>query len=267
MRTLGVIGNISRDLVSYVDGRRYTLLGGAAMHVALAASRAGLSAVPIAVVGGDLASALRDHRLANLDLAYVKVVPEASCTFHLSYGHEGQLTSAECDFGAAVRVTNHALSVLGRHDSYHVCCRQPLNVSLILDQLTSGSLKFSADFYLASAAALIPTAASSLPYAHAVFVNAAEFNVLRLAVDPARPRAVVVSDGPRPVTLLRHGHVAATSRPPGAAVAEVTGAGDTLAGTYLAAVERGLADADALRAAVNAATEAVRTPGIAITGS
>jgi hypothetical protein len=146
MRTLGVIGNISRDLVSYVDGRRYTLLGGAAMHVALAASRAGLSAVPIAVVGGDLASALRDHRLANLDLAYVKVVPEASCTFHLSYGHEGQLTSAECDFGAAARVTNHALSVLGRHDSYHVCCRQPLNVSLILDQLTSGSLKFSADF-------------------------------------------------------------------------------------------------------------------------
>ena len=265
MRTLGVIGNISRDIVSYPDGRHSALLGGAALHVALAASRAGIAAAPIAVIGDDLAPLLGNRRLAALDLASVKVVPETSCMFHLSYDQDGQLAAAGCDFGAAAKLTGHALSVLGRHDSYHVCCRRPLDVSLILDRLVGDALHFSADFYVASAVDLIPAAATLLPHARTVFVNAAEFNVLADSIDPARLPAIVISDGPRPVTLLRHGQVVSVLRPPNAAVAEVTGAGDTLAGTFLVATERGFADADALQAAVAAATAAARGPGIPIT--
>lgn len=91
--------------------------------------------------------------------------------------------------------------------------------------------------------------------------------VLAAAIDPARLPAIVVSDGPRPVTLLRHGQVVTAVHPPRATVAEVTGAGDTLAGTFLAATERGLGDTDALQAAVRAATMAIRNPGISVTGT
>lgn len=267
MRTLGVIGNISRDVVSYPDGRRFALLGGAALHVALAASQAGLVAAPVAVIGDDLAPLMHDRRLATLELTSLKVVPEKSCTFHLSYDQDGQIAVAECDFGAAAQLTEHALSVLRFHDRYHVCCRRPLDVTLILNRLVSNSHQFSVDFYLTSTEDLIPAAATVLPNASTVFVNIAEFHVLAAAIDPARLPAIVVSDGPRPVTLLRHGQVVTAVHPPRATAAEVTGAGDTLAGTFLAATERGLGDTDALQAAVRAATMAIRNPGISVTGT
>lgn len=264
MSTLGVIGNISRDLVNYPDGRRFTLLGGAALHVALAASRAGLPAAPISVIGDDLEPLLDDRRLVTLDLASVKVAPGGSCTFRLSYGQDGQLAEAESAFGVAVKLTEHAQSALGRYDRYHVCCRRPLDVALMLRHLTSNDCNFSADFYLASVVDLIPAVAALLPNARTVFVNAAEFTVLSKAIDPGCLPAIVISDGPRLVTLLRHGQVAATVQPPHALVTEVTGAGDALAGTFLAATAQGLADVEALQMAVSAATMAIRDPGISL---
>ena len=267
MRTLGVIGNISRDLVSYPDDRKFTLLGGAGLHVALAASRAGVPAAPISVIGNDLEPLLHDRRLATLDLASVKIVPEMSCTFRLNYDQDGRLAQAECDFGAAANLTCHALAALGRHDSYHVCCRRPLDVALILHRLVSKARHFSADFYLASAVELIPAAAALLPNASTVFVNAAELTVLADTIDLARLPAIVISDGPRLVTFMRHGQVVAVLQPPNAIVTEVTGAGDTLAGTFLAAIEQGLADIDALQTAVSAATGAIRDPGISLTAT
>ena len=267
MSTLGVIGNISRDLVSYSDGRRFALLGGAALHVALAASRAGLVAAPISVIGDDLEPLLDDRRLAAVDLASVKVVSETSCTFHLSYDQDGQLAVAESDFGAAAKLTDHALSALGRYDHYHVCCRRPLDAALILRCLVSKACRFSADFYLTSAVDLIPAIAAQLPKASIVFVNAAEFSVLADAINVARLSAIVISDGPRLVTLVRHGQVAAELQPPNAIVTEVTGAGDTLAGTFLAATAQGLPDVEALQMAVSAATMVVRDSGIPFTGT
>ena len=264
--TLGVIGNVSRDRASYPDGRRYTFIGGAALHVALAAHRAGMKASPIAVIGEDLVSPLMNRKVGGLDLSYIKVAMRPSCTFRLEYGQGDQLTSAECDFGAAEENTAHALSVLGRHDGYHICCRRPLKARLILEQLVRLGACFSADFYLTSAASLIPAVVDFLPYAKTVFINAAEFEVLRTACDPCELPSIVVSSGPHIAYLLRHGCITATAKPPEAAVSEVTGAGDTLAGTFLAVAAAGLSDAEALDAAVHAAARAVSSPGITISG-
>ena len=100
-----------------------------------------------------------------------------------------------------------------------------------------------------------------------MFVNAAEFSVLADAINVARLSAIVISDGPRLVTLVRHGQVAAELQPPNAIVTEVTGAGDTLAGTFLAATAQGLPDVEALQMAVSAATMVVRDSGIPLTGT
>ena len=85
MSELAVLGNISRDLAIYPDGRQFELIGGAALHVAQAASRAGLAAAPVSVIGADLGWIRGDPRLARLDLTSVKVVPGPSCAFTLTY--------------------------------------------------------------------------------------------------------------------------------------------------------------------------------------
>jgi sugar/nucleoside kinase (ribokinase family) len=135
----------------------------------------------------------------------------------------------------------------------------------VLGRLAGTGIPFSLDFHLASAAVTIPAADAAISHASVVFVNAAEFATLARVTDPGRLKAVVISDGPRPVTMLRSGRVVASVLPPDASAVEVTGAGDTLAGTFLAAYARGIGDRAALATAVSAATEAVSGPGLVIT--
>lgn len=263
---LGVIGNISRDHVSYPTGQSAWLLGGAALYVALAATRAGLPAAPASVVGTDLGWVVSDPRLAVLDMSGVKVVAGSSCAFGLTYDHDGIVTGIATSFGVSQCLTAHALTLLGSRQVWHVCCRRPLDVPLILGHMTRTGTPFSADFNIASAADLIPAARAHLTQATAVFVNEAEFALLARAADTRDLPLVVISDGPRPAVTMRHGRITATAVPPVTAPAEVTGAGDTLTGTFLAAAAVGLDDQDALQAAVNAAAEAVAGTGLAISG-
>jgi sugar/nucleoside kinase (ribokinase family) len=264
---LSVIGNISRDLAVYPGERRYELLGGAALHVARAASQAGLASAPVSVVGRDLAWIRADPRLASLDLTHVKVALGPSCAFRLTYSADGKLASTECSFGVAELLTAHCLTVIGHHDQHHVCCRRPLDVRTVLGRLVSAGLTFSADFHLASASDLLRTAAPFLPGATVVFANAAEFATLSALMDVGRLAAVVVSDGSCQARLLRYGRVTATAQPAHTVPVEVTGAGDILAGTFLAARMRGLSDDGALCEGVTAATQSIRVPGLAIAGS
>jgi sugar/nucleoside kinase (ribokinase family) len=265
--TLGVIGNISRDLAVHPGKGATWMLGGAALHVALAAAHAGLPASPVAVIGTDLNPIADDPRLDEVDLSRVKLIPGASCAFRLAYDHDGGLISTEASFGVAEALTLHALDALAIPSScwaWHVCCRRPLAAPLILARLAATGVPFSADFHLASAGTVMPAVRTVLPQTAAVFVNAAEFAVLAQVLDPGELPLVVVSDGHRPATAMRYGQVAARAAPPAVKVTEVTGAGDTLTGTFLAAAARGLGDGDALRAAVSAATAAVAKPGLAI---
>lgn len=259
-----MIGNISRDHVSHSAGRSAWLLGGAALHVALAATRAGLPAAPVSVIGTDLGWVTSDPRLAGLDMSGVKAVPGPSCAFGLTYDHDGTLTGTTASFGVSQGLTAHALTLLGSRPAWHVCCRRPLDAQLVLGHLVSAGTPFSADFHLASAADLMPAARAALTRAAAVFVNAAEFAVLSQAADGRDLPLVVISDGPRLAVTMRRGRVTATAAPPATAAAEVTGAGDTLSGTFLAAAAVGMDDQDALQAAVSAAAAAVAGTGLAI---
>lgn len=267
MNSLAVIGNISRDKTVYPDGRCFELLGGAALYVALAAATAGLPAAPVSVIGTDLRKITTDPRLDSIGRAHIKMVPGRSCEFRITYGDGGQVTAIDSDFGVSETLTSHALSTIEtrRSDAYHVCCRRPLDAAAVLATLTTAGLPFSADFNLASAADLIPATVQYLPGSGVIFVNAAEFALLSAAIDPASLPAVVISDGPLDVTVLRNGKATATARPPRTTATEVTGAGDTLAGAFLAAIARNLGDSDALDAAVTEAARSVRVPGLAIT--
>lgn len=264
MSVLAVLGNISRDVAVYPGGRRFEILGGAALHLARAATQAGLASAPVSVIGGDLGWIRADPRLAKIDLSRVKVADGQSCTFTLTYIRGGELASTDCSFGVAESLTAHCLATVGHHRWYHVCCRRPLGVHAVLSHLARAGLTFSTDFHLASAGKLIDEALTFLPHARVTFVNAAEFTTLATLTNPARLPACVISNGPREVTIIRHGTTTAVIRPPTVSPVEVTGAGDTLAGTFLAGMACGLSDGDALQAAVDSAAQWIQSPGLVI---
>ncbi|MBE1584569.1 PfkB family carbohydrate kinase [Nonomuraea angiospora] len=259
-----MIGNISIDTTRYPDGRTYALIGGAALHVALAAARAGTPARPVAVIGADLTRLHARPWPKKLDLSHVTTAAGASCRFDITYSTDGQVVGLTAAYGCATALTAHVLDVLDGSacDHWHICCRRPLDVRPVLEQLVMAGHPFSLDFHLASAAEQIHAATNALPHAVAVFVNAAEYRILDDLVAVNELATVVVSDGSGAVVLLRHGRAIDTELPQGGPVTEVTGAGDTLAGAYLADILQGSTEQEALASAVTAATHQARDPGL-----
>ncbi|MGH3912054.1 MAG: PfkB family carbohydrate kinase [Pseudonocardiaceae bacterium] len=268
MSRLGVVGNISIDR-SYRTGLPGFLgIGGAALHVALAAARAGLASRPLSIMGDDLDVIRNDPRLGILDLSGVRTVVGRSAAFTLNYDSGDALVRAEADYGASTQLTAHALEQIhARSDtSYHVCCRRPLDIATVLGALVQWAMPFSLDFFLPSADESIAAAESALPLADMVFTNAAEYELLA-GVVPARDlREVLITDGPRPAQLIRSGRCIARVVPPRVTIIDVTGSGDTLAGTFLAARALGLDDAIALEWAVRAASAHAASPAFRLDG-
>ncbi len=264
MSQLGVVGNISIDRSHRGELVGPTSIGGAALYVALAATRAGLASRPLSVIGSDL-EVIRDEPLLDiLDLSGVRTVPGKSAVFALNYDSDGELTGAKSDYGASARITAHVLEQIrsGRDASYHVCCRRPLDIVRVLDALVQAQARFSLDFFVPSAVESIAAAASALRLAQVVFVNAAEYDLLIDAVPICMLHEVLVTDGRHPVQLVRSGRCVAHAVPPQVTTVDVTGSGDTLAGTFLAARARGFDEKVALEWAVRAASAHAASPGL-----
>ncbi|MFE6101264.1 carbohydrate kinase family protein [Streptomyces laurentii] len=262
MKRLDVIGNVSRDVTRYPDHRGGAHLGGAALFVALAATRAGRPAAPVCVLGEDLAHLPQAQRLDGIDWSARGEGAGPSTTFDLRYDLRGELVDVRTEYGAAERLTDHALAHVDRHpdDTYHVCCRRPLDAAAVLGRLVHHGATFSVDFFLPSAENMIRRTAARLNRASTVFVNAAEYLLLLSIIDTSTLREVVVTDGPRPARVWALGRQIASVTPPPRSPNEVSGAGDTLAGTFLAHRSQGATPAEALAEAVDAAARFVAAP-------
>lgn len=261
---LGVAGNISIDRSNRDGNSGTTSIGGAALYVALAAARAGLTSRPLSLVGTDL-HVIRYHPILTiLDLSGVRTVAGRSAFFTLTYDTDGVLISTEAEYGASAHLTAHVLEQIRvrRDGYYHVCCRRPLDIAKVLNVLAHPATPFSLDFFLPSAAESITAAASALPMAQVIFVNAAEYDLLADAVPTRDLREVLVTNGSRPAQLIRYGRCVARVTPPRVVSVDVTGSGDTLAGTFLAARAAGIHDTGALDRAVRAASHHAALPAI-----
>lgn len=253
MTPLCVIGNISVDHSHYPDGRHHQRLGGAAWHIATAAADAGRLAHPVAVIGDDL-SPLPTR--AGLDLSAVHTAPGSSATFRLSYDQHDQLTGLDAQQGVATeRLTGHAQDHLAActADLIHICCRTPLDAPGLLTQALSRPF-VSVDFITSSIASLLPAVLPWLPDTGAIFTSTDEHRLITRMCDTSRLPLIVVTDGPRPARVYRHGTLTASQTPPPTTAVEVSGAGDTVTGTFLAHHARGASDAAALHAAITAAS-------------
>ncbi len=268
MERLNVIGNISRDLTRYPDHRGGPQLGGAALFVSLAAAQAGCRAAPVCVLGTDLAHLPKAPGLDRLDWSARLQAAGISTVFDLEYDPQGELMAVGVDYGVAEGLTRACAPARGpapaQHSTYHVCCRRPLNVAPVLGRLAKHAADFSVDFFLPSAEEMIRAAAPWLPRASTLFVNATEYRLLEAVIDCGTLAEVIVSDGPRPAVVRCFGHQAALAIPPPHPPREVTGAGDTLAGTYLARRSLGATATQALTEATAAAARFVASPPLPI---
>ncbi|WP_330477298.1 hypothetical protein OG301_06595 [Streptomyces platensis] len=152
------------------------------------------------------------------------------------------------------------MSRRGRWAVYHVCCRRTLDTAAVLDRLVHHGATFSVDFFLPSAQDMIRTAAPWLNRASTVFGNATEYRLLQTITDTTALPEVVVTDVPRPARLWAFGQQAASVAPPSRPPREVSGAADTMAGTFPAHRSRGATPAQALAEAVEAAAHFVAAP-------
>jgi sugar/nucleoside kinase (ribokinase family) len=264
LAALAVVGNISRDTAVHPHGRR-TSLGGAALHIALAAARAGLPSIPVSLIGADLDHIRGDPRFDGIDWSATTTRAGKSTMFTLTYDDAGELAHLEAEYGVAANLTDHALSYIhkGLTHTCHVCCRRPLDIATVLNALIHHGYPFSIDFMVSSAQHSIATAKHLMHHADPVFVNATEYALLTAVAVETLP-TVIVTDGPLPVRLYQHGQLVASVTPPPTTVVEVTGAGDTLTGTFLAIRATGRSAPDALRLAATAAARHITTPGLPI---
>lgn len=264
MTELAVIGNISRVKSCYQGGRTCEFVGGGAFHVALASASAGILTSPISLVGTDLRWLWNVPLSSNLDLSFVDVLRGESSRFEITYDAEGAVKEIECRYGVATDLVLHARQLIGRHKQYHVCCRQPLSPEDVLADLVRTKVSFSVDFYVSSAVEMIARCVPFLPHANACFFNSREYELLCNHLEPDCLECVVVSDGSRAVHIFRYGKQVARILPRAMTPLEVTGAGDTLAGTLIAAWWHGFDDVTAGRMAIDAATSSLAGPALPI---
>ncbi|MFJ6785565.1 carbohydrate kinase family protein [Streptomyces yangpuensis] len=263
---LKVVGNISRDHTCYPDGRRLESLGGATLHTALAAASAGAHTQPVSVVGSDLSALPERLPIPRVDWTGLSIRDGRSATFTLTYNPDDTLASSQADYAASQHLTDHALAHIqtGGGDFFHISLRRPLLPEAVLAALTDQRLGFSLDFFLPSAPAMIEAATPWLHRAAVIFTNAAEYRLLTEAVEPGTLPLVAVTDGPRLAQLYARGRPLAQARPVRSVPADVTGAGDTFAGTFLAHWLQGHPTHQALARAVHAATRHTTAPPIPI---
>lgn len=261
-----MIGNISRDLTRYPDHRGGSRLGGAALYVSLAATKAGRRAAPVCVLGNDLAHLPGTPGLDTLDWSARLQADGTSTTFDMEYDTRGELVAIGTDYGVGEGLTEHALRHvdLRPRAPHHVCCRRPLDVATVLARLADHAAEFSVDFFLPSAEAMIRAATPWLPKASTLFVNSAEHRILEQAIDCGTLPEIVITDGPRRTVACRYGRQVASALPPPRPPYEVSGAGDTLTGTFLALRAQGATTAQALEEATAAAARYVAAPPLTI---
>jgi sugar/nucleoside kinase (ribokinase family) len=236
-------------------------VGGSGYAVAAAASV--LSDGPVGVVaqvGGDLdLTVLRD---AGLDLDGIAVLPGVSARFHIQQFQDGT-RSFESDLGVAAHPRTDLFPTAYLYAGHiHLGTAPPWQQLAWLKFLRDkgSTAKISVDMFEHFVEHEPTDSRAACDLADLIFMNKAEYDGLYQAHEyPKSP--VVLKYGADGAELIRDGM---KHRVPAEPVDEIDpiGAGEILAGVFLALQARGLSDERALRHAVDTATRSVTEFGV-----
>lgn len=230
---IGIVGNVSRDTVWLGDKKIGPFVGGAGFNVAIAVARSGIRPRLISTIGMDNRGLLNEIDQL-VDTSSLAVLEGKTCAFEIRYSEEGTFKDIQCLFGVSKSLNEHVRNIALGQMHHHICCRKPLDPEPILARLYLKGCSFSLDFIVSSVVESVTRCQRWIPYAECVFVNSAEFAVLREHCDLNKIKLLVITAANKPVTIFRYGEQVCEYPCPPCEVYEVTGAGDTLAGTFLA---------------------------------
>jgi sugar/nucleoside kinase (ribokinase family) len=262
---LVLIGHVGSATDRTADGA-ITYIGGSGFAVAFAACALLDGDVGLVTqVGEDLG--LASLRRLRVDMEGVTVLPGASATFVIDESQDGVM-SFRSDLGVAAqpRFDLFPVSYLGAR-YVHLGTAPPRQQLAWLDFLRDKGCRagISADMFEPFVAAEPDVCRSICERADLIFLNDAEFMGLYggSASRPARLSApTILKHGPGGAEFIADGvrhHVPA----PAAEELDPIGAGEILAGAFLALHARGLPEDEALTHAVAAATSSVTEFGVA----
>lgn len=251
-------------------------VGGGAFNAARSAVQLGLAVALVSARGGDAAGAAVAEAIAEAGIADLcaTFLDRATPTYTSLIDETGEQIAGLADMELYD-------AVLGR-----ILVRRPVRRALAqagavladanLPAAALASLAARAGekplFAIAVSPAKVVRLASLLPRLACLFMNRAEAAALSGADPQASPRNLarmlcahglargVITGGPGAVTAFDAGQVFALTPPAPRAIADVTGAGDALAGATVAALVHGVEFQTALRQGVAAAVLAVESP-------
>ena len=263
-RQIIVVGSTARVLLVAPSFRAETL-GGSGFNIATAITAAGTKARLVTVVGTDLSTeesaALR--RITNEP--ELRTVHGPTCRFQFRTVSEGCGPEIVSDFGVGEELTQHALAFSYEGRNLHVCCRTPLNAGAVLRHaLLRRPATVSIDLIETSIVQKLGEIEPYLPAIDWAFLNEREYAVAAPFLAGAFVGRLVVTYGARGACVIEAGKVMIDVRasPAHSEVVDTTGAGDTLAGTFLGCLISGCNTRDALRRGVHAGTQAVTAAGV-----
>ncbi|MFF0226362.1 carbohydrate kinase family protein [Streptomyces sp. NPDC004629] len=235
--------------------------GGVAANAAVACARQGVDTALLAVVGDDVFGVYATDHLAacGVDVTGVTTTPGMTALSVCTLAEDGEkrlvYTSSVSQYPPLERVRD---AELGGVDWIHTSCLHPEGAAVLAERARAAGIAMSIDLEPLALAHGMDALAPALHGAAVVFLNertTAEIGDVHGFAARHRLRSVVRTGGLRGATLT-YGSGEIAVPPPTGRIIDTTGAGDCLAGVYIARALSGSDPHSSLRAAVASATYA-----------
>jgi sugar/nucleoside kinase (ribokinase family) len=253
--SLLVYGHVGFDVSTRAD-RTFRTIGGAAYYVAMAARSVGGHVRLVSVLGSDLSEA------AFEDIGFCGEVcsDQSSAEFRQSYDENEQVSNFEAHLNACSKLVPTMIGTsINNAGAIHLATAPPIQQALALEWIRKAEFDGivsidTAEFFVEDFRVLLQQSGGDLDY---IFLNAAEFDALKLYLPETATVVVKMgSEGAKICSGRRWLNMPANNI---STVFTVTGAGDVLAGTFIAKILEGVSQFEALSAAVQRATSFVES--------
>lgn len=255
---LAIVGNVAWNHDITPSGEK-TSPGGAVYYSAVGASRFSENVGTVARVGGDFDVSLLTHR--GVDIEGIKVIPDGkTCRFVLTQYPDNTRTF-EAQRGVADVVETNIFP-----DRYlsarfvHLSTQPPGEALLWLDFLAVHK-GVSVDSFETFAKDFPDLTREMFRRSNIIFTNEAEWRILGMYGEEFADKPIIIKRG-KDGAIYRHGLDSFTVHAPKVDVIETTGAGDVLAGAFLALRAKGIPVDQALAKAVETASLSVTQFGV-----
>lgn len=255
-----VIGDLAFNHDITPNGEK-TSIGGAAYYSAVGASRFSKEVGVVAKVGGDFDLSYLYRRF--IDTEGVRVIPDGKTCRFVLIQHPDNTREFSAERGVAATVETEILPKTYMRAKYiHLATQLPAHCLIWMDALESNiEGVISADSFEVFVEQFPDLTRQVFERAGIIFTNETELQMLRQFGEVSFEVPLILKKGAAGVVYIDGSEVVAVQAPK-VKVVETTGAGDILAGAFLALRVKGVPVTKALEEAVYLASQSITNFGV-----